>query len=306
MSMSMSDGAVEQITIPLPDGPLGALRWTGGGPVVLALHGITANAMSWSVVGEALGGDVTLIAPDLRGRASSAGLPGPYGLRQHARDVVALMDHLDLETCVLAGHSMGAFVAATTATMFPERVRELVLVDGGVTLAVPAADDIDTILEAVIGPAMKRLRMTFASPGAYLDFWRAHPALAGWWSPVLEQYLLRDLVGEEPELRSSCVLEAIRADGSDTLVDPQVTTAARRIGCPATLLWAARGLLDETPGLYTTERLAAAGVLDGAIDVAPAVDANHYSILMGAEPARMVVDAIRRAVEAPAIDTATR
>jgi pimeloyl-ACP methyl ester carboxylesterase len=288
---------MDEFNVRLTDGDLRAIRWGGEGPAVVAIHGITANALAWSTVADALGGEVQLVAPDLRGRAGSAGLGAPYGLAQHARDTAALLDYLGVERCVLVGHSMGAFVAALAAGMFPDRVVELVLVDGGVTLAVPdPTADIDVILEAVIGPAIRRLQMTFASGDAYLDFWRAHPAFAHSWSPALERYLLRDLVGKAPQLHSSCVLEAVRADGADTLVNRDVTTAVHRVACATTLMWASRGMLDDSPGLYTPDRLTAAGVQDGVVNVLPAVDANHYTILLDPEPAAAVAEAIRTAV----------
>jgi pimeloyl-ACP methyl ester carboxylesterase len=131
--------------------------------VVLAAHGITANALSFGRVAEALAGRVDLVAPDLRGRAGSAGLPGPYGMAAHAADLIAVADHLGLDRVPLAGHSMGGFVVASTAAAYPDRVSGVLLVDGGVSLPVPAGVDVDAVLHAVIGPAMQRLSMTFAS-----------------------------------------------------------------------------------------------------------------------------------------------
>ena len=46
---------------------------------------------------------------------------------------------------------------------------------------------------------------------------------------------------------------------------------------PATLLWAPRGLLDETPGLYDEQRLA--GSRRAGLTVRLVPDTNHYSIL---------------------------
>ena len=106
---------------------------------VVAAHGITGNHRSWQGVARALDDDVTLIAPDLRGRGRSADLPGPFGMRAHAADLVAVLDHLELDQAVLAGHSMGAYVAAVAATTDPDRWRRVVLVDGGVPLRCPTA-----------------------------------------------------------------------------------------------------------------------------------------------------------------------
>ncbi|MEV1143016.1 alpha/beta hydrolase [Micromonospora sp. NPDC049799] len=287
----------DELDIPVRGGTLRVCRWAAGdpaAPTVLAAHGITANALSWAAVADALAGRATLIAADLRGRACSAGLPGPYGLAQHADDLIAVADHLGLQQVAIAGHSMGAFVAAVTAVRHPQRVSALLLVDGGVTLQVPEGADIDQILQAVIGPAMGRLQMTFDSSQAYLDFWRAHPALSADWTPVIEAYALRDLIGQTPALRSSCSLDAVRADATDTLLDPLTTTAINHVGCPTMLLWCERGVLDEPQGLYDDVRLDAAGVDRTRITVARVDDVNHYTILLSPKGAALVADHIGR------------
>src|SRR5918998_4160417 len=99
----------ERFDVHVAGGELAAYRWPGDGPLVVAAHGITSNHRSWGVVAAALDGDVTLVAPDLRGRGRSNGLPGPYGIERHADDVAALLDHLEVERAVVAGHSMGGF-----------------------------------------------------------------------------------------------------------------------------------------------------------------------------------------------------
>ncbi|WP_425470408.1 alpha/beta fold hydrolase [Streptomyces diacarni] len=82
-------------------------------------------------LGRAVLPGASLYAPDLRGRAASADLPGPYGLAAHVADVLALLDHLGQRRAVLIGHSMGGFVAALAAARHPSRVAGTVLVDGG-------------------------------------------------------------------------------------------------------------------------------------------------------------------------------
>ncbi|MFI7492016.1 alpha/beta fold hydrolase [Micromonospora echinaurantiaca] len=286
-----------EFDVPVAGGHLRVCRWPAAhdnAPAVLAAHGITANALSWAAVADALAGRATLIAADLRGRAGSAGLPGPYGLVQHADDLVAIADHLNLDRVSIAGHSMGGFVAAVAAVRHPDRITSLLLVDGGVTLQVPEGADIDATLAAVIGPAMRRLQMTFPDPQAYLDFWRAHPALSADWSPVIEAYALRDLVGHPPTLGSSCDLDAVRRDATDTLLDEQTTTAIHRVGCPTTLLWCERGILDEPRGLYDDARLDAAGVDRTRVTVERVADVNHYTVLLSAKGAAVVADHIGR------------
>lgn len=280
----------EEFGVPVAGGELAVLRWPAtvpDAPVVVAVHGITANAMSWARVAHHLEGRATLIAPDLRGRAGSGELPGPYGITVHADDVAQLAETLGLGPVVLAGHSMGAFVSAVTAVRHPELVSSLLLVDGGVGFPVPTDMSPDDLLTAVLGPAMKRLSMTFPDRDAYRAFWQEHPAFAASWSPWADAYTQRDLVGQEPALRSSCRIDAVRTDGM-ALFGEDVRDAVHRLPSPAVLLWAERGLMDEPQGLYDEERLAAAG-LDRDL-VAPHLVAgtNHYSILAGENGAREV------------------
>ncbi|WUW24375.1 alpha/beta hydrolase [Streptomyces sp. NBC_01463] len=283
----------EEIEVPVSGGTLAALRWPAAdpeAPVVVALHGITANGLSWGAVARQLAGRVTLIAPDLRGRAGSSALPGPYGIAAHADDVAALTEALGLGRVVLAGHSMGAFVAALAAVRHPDRFGPLLLVDGGVGFPAPTHLTPDELLTAVIGPAMDRLSMTFADRAAYRSFWQAHPAFAGdAWSDEVDAYIQRDLAGEEPALRSSCRIEAIRTDGVG-LFDEEVLTAVRRLAAEATLLWAARGLMDEEQGLYDESRLAAADLDGTRVEPVAVKDVNHYTVLTGERGGREVAD----------------
>ncbi|MFD9125144.1 alpha/beta fold hydrolase [Kitasatospora sp. NPDC059571] len=291
--------AYETLRVPVAGGELTALRWPAehpGAPTVVALHGITANALSWARVAHHLRGRVTLVAPDLRGRAGSNGIEGPYGIGAHADDVVALLDALGPERAVVTGHSMGAFVAALAAARHPARVASLVLVDGGIGFPAPAGLAGDELITAVIGPAMRRLSMTFPDREAYRSFWQAHPAFTAVWSPWVDAYIQRDLEGEEPALRSSCRIDAVRTDGVQ-LFDPEVLGAVRRLDCPAELLWAERGLMDEPQGLYDEERLRSAGVA-GVVPIR-VTGTNHYTILVADAGAQAVAGRIVAATERP-------
>jgi pimeloyl-ACP methyl ester carboxylesterase len=260
-------------------------------PVVIAAHGITANGLSWGPVAEQLHGAVTLLAPDLRGRAGSRDLPGGYGLAGHGDDLVAILDHLGIRQAALAGHSMGAYVAALAAVRHPTRTTGVVMVDGGLSFPPPAGTDVDALLAAILGPALGRLDATFADREAYRQFWRSHPAFRFDWSPQVDTYLQHDLVGTGP-FRSSCVAEAVRVDGAQMLADPAVSAAIHSLPVPGVLLYADRGLLDQAPGAYNATSLAGLAV--------PAVrvpDTNHYSILLAAPGAAVVAEHILRAVQ---------
>lgn len=266
-------------------------------PTALLVHGVTASHRSWQVVADQLPG-VRLVAPDLRGRGRSHP-DGEAGMTVHADDLVAVLDHLGVDRVVVVGHSMGAFVGVVLADRHPDRVDRLVLVDGGLPLAVPEGLTADEVISYVLGPTAERLAMRFPDVAAYHDFWRGHPAFAEHWSAALEDYLAYDLVGEEPQLRPATSYDVMACDTVDLNTGEALAGALARLRHPALLLTAPRGLLDETPGLYEQTRLA--GMLEGlpTVRAREVADVNHYTIVLAEDGAADVAAAVRTELAAP-------
>jgi pimeloyl-ACP methyl ester carboxylesterase len=269
-------------TVPVDGGDLTVGTWGESGPLVVAIHGITASHQSWALIGPELGRHHRVVAPDLRGRGSSRDLPEPYGIVTHAGDIQKILQRYGQSPAILVGHSMGGFVAVETARRYPELVDRVVLVDGGAPLAPPpglAADastvEIGAAVAAALGPAYARLSMTFPSLQAYRQMWRAHPSF-GDWNEGIEAYVDYDLVGTEPELRPACRLAAAVRDARDLYAYPGMKPAA--IGVPARFLRAERGMLNEPepfyPPGYASEWLP--GIEESTVD-----GVNHYTILLG-------------------------
>jgi pimeloyl-ACP methyl ester carboxylesterase len=252
--------------------------------VVVLVHGITASHVEWRAVARLLAerGGLCLLAPDLRGRGRSAALPPPDGLGTHVEDLLAVLDDAGVGRAVLVGHSMGAFVVALVAAGHPERAASVVLVDGGLPLPVPAGVDVDAALLAVLGPALERLRRTFASEEEYVAFWRAHPAFAGRWDDDVEAYVRYDLTGAPGAMRSVVVEDAIRADGASMLRDASIATAAERITAPLTVVRAERGLLDDDNPVIPRPLLHAFAAAHPVARVEDVAGVNHYTLVLGA------------------------
>ncbi|NES16172.1 MULTISPECIES: alpha/beta fold hydrolase [Micromonospora] len=280
---------MEQVKVEVPDGTLTALRFGAGPKIAIAAHGITASAMAYLAVARRMPADWSLIALDLRGRGGSAELPGPYGMTRHAEDICAAATQFGQGRPVaLVGQSMGAYAALRAATRRPELFTRLVLVDGGLPLpTVPGADP-DAVLAATLGPAIARLSDTFPSVEAYVDFFRAHPALAAEWTDDMTEYVRYDATGPDGAIRSRVNPEAVRADGRDLLVEADSFAAdLRGLAVPTVLLHAPRGMFGQEPGLLP-EPLVAHWRDRAPHLVTELVDANHYTILMTDGPAATI------------------
>jgi len=108
---------------------------------LLLLHAFPVDARMWNPVREPLSARLRLITPDQRGLGRSP-LPAAErepSLEDAARDVVALLDKLELDRVVLGGCSMGGYLTMAVLRLAPERVGGLVLVDTKMTADAPEA-----------------------------------------------------------------------------------------------------------------------------------------------------------------------
>lgn len=103
----------------------------GGGVPVVLLHGLHGSAATnWTLPGitGALAQNHRVIAMDARGHGQSdkPQTEAEYGLAM-VKDVIALLDRLDIRKAHLVGYSMGGMMAMKTAVMHPARVQTLLL-----------------------------------------------------------------------------------------------------------------------------------------------------------------------------------
>jgi 3-oxoadipate enol-lactonase len=99
-----------------------------GGPALLLLHGFPLHRGIWNTQLAVLGENMRVIAPDLRGHGQTDAPPGPYSMEGMARDCAGLLDELNVtEPVVVAGLSMGGYVALAFARQFADRLAGLVL-----------------------------------------------------------------------------------------------------------------------------------------------------------------------------------
>jgi len=99
----------------------------GSGVPVVLVHGLALDARMWDDQVPALTDIARVVRYDARGFGRSARDAGTA--YTHADDLRRLLDHLELDTAVLVGLSMGGGIAVEATLATPERVRALVLLD---------------------------------------------------------------------------------------------------------------------------------------------------------------------------------
>ncbi len=282
--------------VPVRGGDLEVGVWEGGPPAVLALHGGTSSHRVWRATVRALGGAAKVVAPDLRGWASSSRLPGPYGIETHVDDARRVLDHLGLDRVIVAGWSLGGFIAANVALALSDRAQALVLLDGGVPLSLPTGFEPLRVLDDLIATVRARHREPPVSRAAHRAAWRDHPALARreLWNEEIQR-MFDDEIEELPDgsVRLRVPIDSLRGDVLDTLTDP-TRDAAHRVRCPMVFVWAERGLQDEPIGYYPIATARAFAETTGA-RLVEVHDRNHYELLLAPDGAQIIADTLRSA-----------
>ncbi len=288
----------EKYAVPVKGGQLALYRFGNNLPSVnhlpvLLIHGVTSSNRAFQLFAKSLveRGYVPY-AVDLRGRGESNSLPGPFGMKSHARDMADVIKFIGVESIDVIGHSMGAFVAVALQGTEPKLVKNLVLVDGGIPLPLPPGMTIAQVMPYVLGPAMTRLSMTFESVDAYRDYWKPQPAFARGWTPVLDEYIEYDLQGEAPNLKARTNPKAVEEDSEDLFVTKLLEKALENLTKDVLFIRAVRGLQNEEGGLYPEPVLAAILPKYPKLKVHTIADINHYEIMLEESGAEAVAQLI--------------
>lgn len=100
----------------------------GDGPALLLVHGFPLDHALWAHQVATLA-RWRRIAPDLRGAGVSDAPDGGYSMATYADDLAKLLDGLHIERAVIAGLSMGGYIAFEMLRRHRDRVMGLILVD---------------------------------------------------------------------------------------------------------------------------------------------------------------------------------
>jgi pimeloyl-ACP methyl ester carboxylesterase len=275
---------MRDIEIPVPGGQINVWHRPAQGesPTALLVHGLSGNSRWWGQVIEHFPEGFGVIALDVRGRAGSADAPAPYDLVTLADDITRCLDHFATDRAIVVGYSMGAWIAALFGRRHPERVERLVLVDGGFPLPVDEGADVEQIIDAVVGPSLARLELTFDSTEAFFDYWKRHPALEKHWDELMKPALAHELAEDNGSFVVRANAEAIQMSAREITVGEEANDAAAGLEVRTHLIVVERGTADQ-PGGMTPLHLAeeaSRNIPDLTMEYLPGI--NHYTLVLGA------------------------
>jgi len=138
-------GEPESLVVTLDTGEqVHYLDWGGpadggrpGRPPLLLLHGLGHTAWAWAPVARRLRPLTRVLAMDLRGHGLSEAARQGYDLESQAYDALTVLSangwgtDVDGQPAAVAGHGLGALIAATAASVRPASIAAVALVDAG-------------------------------------------------------------------------------------------------------------------------------------------------------------------------------
>jgi 3-oxoadipate enol-lactonase len=130
-------------------------------PAVILSNSLGADLRMWDPQAQALAERFRLVRYDTRGHGRSPVPDGPYAIDHLCQDLIALLDHLDIERAHVVGLSLGGMTGMWLGIHAPERLHRLVLLCTSAQLgppetwsdraAVVRAQGTDAVAEAGVG-----------------------------------------------------------------------------------------------------------------------------------------------------------
>jgi 2-succinyl-6-hydroxy-2,4-cyclohexadiene-1-carboxylate synthase len=145
---------------------------TGSGPPLLMLHGFTGSIDSWQGIRDRLSEHFTVISVDIIGHGQSSAPPaaGRYSIPDAVRDLLELLDRLQIGSCNVLGYSMGGRVALHLALKAPDRVRKLILES-----AAPGIEDSTERARRMESDEQQARMIEEQGLEAFVNFWESIP-----------------------------------------------------------------------------------------------------------------------------------
>lgn len=125
-------------SVQLADGVLNyQLEGPEGAPVLVLSNSLGTNLHMWDTQIPAFTAHFRVLRYDTRGHGQSLVTEGPYSIEQLGRDVVALLDALNIDKAHFCGLSMGGLIGQWLGINAPERLNRLIVCNTAAKIASP-------------------------------------------------------------------------------------------------------------------------------------------------------------------------
>lgn len=217
-------------------GELEMVYYIGGnaeGPAIVMLHGYSADKMVWLRFAQHLSDDYHIIIPDLAGHGETGfASQWDYTMEAQAERVANLLSSLDIDQAHVIGNSMGGFIAAQFALMYPERTLSVTPVDpAGVPTPQPSK------MEKML--AQGRNPFLVENAEQFTEFYHMTMAQPPWLPQMVLDAMAENYRARAPEL------DAIFADIQRSAL---LTDRLGDIESPALILWGDQDALIHVSG----------------------------------------------------------
>lgn len=102
---------------------------SGQGTALVLLHGFLENRWMWDYFVQQFAKKYRVITVDLLGHGESESRGYVHSMEDNADVVHAVLSELRIRKCIIAGHSMGGYVALAFAELYPDLMKGLMLLN---------------------------------------------------------------------------------------------------------------------------------------------------------------------------------
>lgn len=241
--------------------------------LLIFIHGLTGNYMQMHHFQEYFKESFNTLSYDLSGRGDSTIQKEPSDIHQHTEDLLQLIASLDYDKFILAGYSMGGYIALDAAAQ-SDKIQKVVLLDGG---GIANEDTSNLVI-----PSLGRLEKTFASSRDYLEMMKqSYRALGVEWSAVMDQVIDHEIHEVDGDIHPKSDYKLTKQDFESFYVYPH-SKIYENVNVPVLLIICTGPIKDNTP-LFSKDGYSL--MLDTVKDIKSTdYTLNHYEIVFNNNP----------------------
>jgi pimeloyl-ACP methyl ester carboxylesterase len=221
------------------------------GEAIIFLHFGGGNLTMWQRAAPHFQDDYRLILVDLRGHGRSDKPHTGNTIDEMAKDVVGMMDSLEIERAHVIGSSLGAEVGLSLAANFPKRVSSLVCEGalyseyGPYGIWEGSEADFNQYAAQQLVQVRDRAEAAFPSAEAFVAARRAKLEKQGWWNPYFEAFVAYDACEVSPGKFSRSLPKWVSGEYLENYYECRFEDYYQKMKCPVLMLPGEEELQDE-------------------------------------------------------------